>query len=493
MYRLVLICLLALDVEALLVSLAGQLPYSAGGILVSVAVAVVVSYAGNRLFALIFRVQPHSESSLITGLILGMLFLPILDGAHLFAIALAALVAVASKYLLAIRRRHVFNPAAVGAFVASLVFPLDGPGWWIATIWLLPIATLGALVILFRTRHLTMGVVFAAVAALAVSTITVTSGAGSFAGGLGTAFVSFPIVFFAGFMLSEPLTLPPRRWQQLIEAVIVAGLFGLETIGFHLGPVYASPLIALLVGNLLAFVVGQRRGIRLEYLGREQLSTTSWELSFRPSRGLRFRAGQFLELTLPHGHADVRGLRRTFSIASAPGGEVVRVGIRTAERSSSFKRALLTLEPGETVAATAVGGDFVLPRDPKIPLLLVAGGIGVTPYISQLSDLEASDVGRDVVLVYSSSSADDLAYAERLETHGHPVFVVAPKVPRRLPAHWKYLGVGPLTADLLLSAVPDARDRAAYVSGPPALVRALTPALRRARVRSVRTDYFSGY
>ncbi|MEJ1229984.1 MAG: hypothetical protein WDM88_04065 [Galbitalea sp.] len=128
MYRLVLICLLALVAEALLVSLTGQLPpYTALGILASVATSVLVSYAGNRLFALIFRVQPHSESSLITGLILGMLFLPILDGPHLFAIALAALVAAASKYLLAIRRRHVFNPAAVGAFVASLVFPLEGP------------------------------------------------------------------------------------------------------------------------------------------------------------------------------------------------------------------------------------------------------------------------------------------------------------------------------------------------------------------------------
>ncbi len=346
--------------------------------------------------------------------------------------------------------------------------------------------------ILFRTRHLTMGVVFTVIAALAVATIITTSGAGDFGSGLGTAFVSFPIVFFVGFMLSEPLTLPPRRWQQLVEAVVVAGLFGLETIGFHLGPVYASPLVALLVGNVLAFLVGQRRGIRLEYVGRRQLSETSWELSFRPRRRLRFTAGQFMELTLPHSGADVRGLRRTFSISSAPSDHTVSFGIRTAARSSSFKKALLALQPGQLVSATGVGGDFVLPRNPETPVALVAGGIGITPYMSQLAELEATETNRDVVIVYSSSSPDDLAYAEQLEAGGHRVFLVAPTPPEILPMSWTYLGAGPLTAELLLSAVPDAQSRVAYVSGPPGLVRSLTPALRRARVRGVKTDYFTG-
>jgi ferredoxin-NADP reductase len=267
-------------------------------------------------------------------------------------------------------------------------------------------------------------------------------------------------------------------------------LFGLI---FRFGAIQSSFQLALIIGNLLAFLVGQRRGIRLSNLGQEQLSPTSWELSFRPLRRIRFTAGQFIELTLPHQGADVRGLRRTFSIASAPSHDVVKLGIRTAERSSSFKSALLALEPGATVIATAIGGDFVLPKDTAKPVLLVAGGIGITPYVSHLAELEASAEKRDVVLVYSSSSADDLAYAERLNNSDHRVLLVAPSAPAVLPAHWTYLGAGPLSADLLTSAVPDAKSRAAYVSGPPTLVRALRPALRRAGVRSVKTDYFSGY
>jgi ferredoxin-NADP reductase len=490
MYRLVLICLLAILVEALLVSLLGQLPGQAPlPIIVSTAVVVAVSYLSNRVFALIFRVRPHSESSLITGLILALLFAPSLDPGALGTIALAGLLATASKYLLALRRRHVFNPAAAGAYLVSLIVPGAIAGWWVGTPWLLPVTVVAAFVILYRTRHLTLGIVFTVVATAGV-TIVYAGGGESFWQAISAALGSSPIIFFAGIMLSEPLTLPPRRWQQLVLAVIVGVLFAHP----YLGTFYGGYPLALLIGNLLAFLVGQRRGIRLDYLGRQRLDSSSWELSFRPRRRVAFAAGQFVELTLPHRKADVRGLRRTFSIASAPNSaEVVSFGLRTAEPSSSFKSTLLALEPGETVTATAVGGDFVLPRDPARRILLVAGGIGITPFVSHLAELEATGQKRDVVLVYATSSPDDLAYADRLDAGGHRVLLVAPEPPAVLPMNWSYLGAGPLTAELLLSAVPDARDRTAYVSGPPGLVHTLRPALRSAGVRRVKTDYFSGY
>ena len=44
------------------------------------------------------------------------------------------------------------------------------------------------------------------------------------------------------------------------------------------------------------------------------------------------------------------------------------------------------------ITGTLVGGDFCLPRDPSVPLLLAAGGIGVTPFISQLMDQGFSDL-----------------------------------------------------------------------------------------------------
>ena len=108
-----------------------------------------------------------------------------------------------------------------------------------------------------------------------------------------------------------------------------------------------------------------------------------------------------MELTLPHRKPDSRGWRRVFSIAAAPGdGAPVKFGIRLPEKSSSFKKALLALEPGAKVSGTSVGGDFLLPDDDS-KLLLVAGGIGITPYISQLEQLRASGAKRDVAVVYA--------------------------------------------------------------------------------------------
>ena len=89
----------------------------------------------------------------------------------------------------------------------------------------------------------------------------------------------------------------------------------------------------------------------------------------------------------------------------------------TAEPVSSAKRSLLALAPGDELTATTVGGDFVLPRDPATPVLLIAAGIGITPYLAQLA--AAAPAGdRDVVLLYLAKNAAELAYAEELQRSG---------------------------------------------------------------------------
>jgi ferredoxin-NADP reductase len=296
-------------------------------------------------------------------------------------------------------------------------------------------------------------------------------------------------VFFAGFMLSEPLTLPPRRWQRLAEAALVALLF---TVPFSVGLVTSTPQFALLAGNLLAFFAGQRRGIRLTYLGKQQLGPTTWELAFRPARPVRFRPGQYMELTIPHRRADFRGSRRYFSIASAPSDDRITFALTLPSKASSFKQALLELEPGAVVTGTGVGGDFALPKDASEPLLLVAGGIGITPFASQLAHATERGDKRDVVVVYATSAAGELPYRELLERSGARVVLYGPE-PTALPAGWVYGGEGRVTGERLAAAVPDAAKRRAYVSGPPALVNDLRGALRSQGAKRVHSDYFSGY
>ena len=487
MYKLVLIFLLAISVLAIILSFAGQLSYAPDALLASLAVSLGVTFGTSWLAARIVTTRFHFESALISGFLIFLIINPRLELESLLGTALAAVIASASKYLVAVRGRHIFNPAALGLFIVGMI-GLAYPGWWVGTPYLQPLIVIGALLVLYRTQRLTMGVVFIALAG-AINVVAFLVGGSTLETALAFTFLSSPLVFFAGFMLSEPLTLPPLRWQRLAEAGLVALLF---TVPFSIGLVTSTPQFALLVGNLLAFFAGQRRGIRLTYLGKQQLGPGTWELAFRPARPVRFRPGQFMELTIPHRRADFRGSRRYFSIASAPSAELITFALTVPTKSSSFKKALLDLEPGATVTGTGVGGDFALPKDVSEPLLLVAGGIGITPFASQLAHAVERGDKRDVVVVYATSAAGELPYRELLERSGARVVLYGPE-PADLPAGWVYGGEGRVTGERLASAVPDAAKRRAYVSGPPALVNDLRRALRAQGAKRVHSDYFSGY
>lgn len=474
MYKLVLFVLVAIGVNALVLSLLGQLSYGPLPLLASALVALVFTNAAGWIGAKLARVEPHPVSSFITGLLVFFVMQPKPDPLGLAGIALAGVVAGASKYLLAVRGRHVFNPAALGAIVPTLIvlttLSLSGTlvgmsfaAWWVGTPPLQPIILLGAALVLYRTQRLVVGAAFVVLAAAFATTVAALGGQ-AVGAALQQVLLQSPLLFFAGLMLSEPLTLPPRRWQQLVEAVVVAFLFA---VPLPIGPVSNSPLFALLVGNVVAFCFGQRRGIRLHYLGKQPLGATTWQLSFHPARPVRFLPGQYMELTIPHRKADFRGSRRYFSISSAPTTEgPITFALTVPSTSSSFKQALLDLEPGAIVHGTGVGGDFALPRDATEPLLLVAGGIGITPFASQLAHATERGEKRDVVVVYATSAPGPLPYGALLEQSGARVVLFGPEEPESLPPGWQYAGEGRITGDRLAAAVPDAATRRAFVSGP---------------------------
>jgi len=506
MYRLVTVVLAALVAVYSVFTATGVIEgLSTGDNLLSLAVLLVASYVANRLLGLAWRIRPHTESSVITALLLFFLFVPILtiDAGNLVWLALAAALANASKYVLAWRGRHIFNPAAAGAFLVVVGQEVVGRDERINAIWqtaaterLFPFILVGALVVLWRTRRLDVGLVFVVVAGalILVRLLDVAGDDQSFVDVLKSTAYSYPIVFLAGFMLSEPLTLPPRRRQQLAVAVVTGVAFAYPMwIGWFtdsppsLGVFTITPELSLLIGNLVAFAFVRRRGLTLELDGKRQLTPETHELTFRSNGPVTFTPGQYVELTVPHAGVDGRGTRRTFSISSPPTDDGrVAVTLRVPEPSSSFKRALLALEPGDRVRGTGVGGDFVWPSDPAAPLLLVAGGIGVTPFLSQLGH----DAGRDVVLVYGASSPDEVPFTDELS--GVRVVLVCPERPDHLPEGWTFVKAPFLSVQIIGDAVPDLARRRTYVSGPPAMVNAVRPGLKR-HSRSVATDYFSGY
>jgi ferredoxin-NADP reductase len=308
---------------------------------------------------------------------------------------------------------------------------------------------------------------------------------------LSFAVLQSPYLFLGAFMVSEPLTSPPRRWQQFWVAGIVGVLAGWPiAVGglFTLGQERA-----LLLGNLLALTFALRGSVRLTLEKRQFITPTAQELTFRAKGKLRFLPGQYLELDVPHHRPDARGTRREFSIVSAPADlPTLRIAYKNGDQKhpSSYKRALAAAEPGTALAVTGTWGDFLLPKG-EAPVLMVAAGIGVTPFVSQLRQLQAEGVQRDVVLVYVASESSELAFRAELEATGVPTIVFTRDRPESLPAQWIWAQGVRLDADGLERVVPDISSRHTFISGPPRLIADLAPALQKAR--SVTTDAFAGY
>lgn len=494
MYRLVLLALAALVAIAFAVSFTGQLVTGPWELLATLATLVIACLATDTVAQRLLRLHTRLESSLITALILVFVVRPTLTPLGLLGIALAGAAAAASKYLLVWRGRHMFNPAAVGATVL-LLSGLGNSAWWVGTpLLIVPVLLLGWAV-LHRTDKAGLVAVFWLVATVVsfVRTIVQAQLAGLTLN-LGTVAIQLltasPLLFLGVFMLSEPLTLPPKRRQQVAVAVVVGVLAGWP---IDLGFVTLGQERALLIGNLLALVLAGRAAVRLRVTRRRQITPTATELTFEAPPGLSFEPGQYLELSVPHRRPDARGTRREFSIVSAPSElPELRIAYRGGPAArSTFKRRLAHAEPGETLSATGVWGDFVLPSDSAAPVLMVAAGIGVTPFISQLRHLGAVGGRRDVVLVYLVRDVADLPFMDEISASGVPVVLAAPTRPDTLPDGWTWVGDRPLDEAGLTRVVPDLPNRRAFVSGSPAAIAQLTPAL--AAARSVTTDAFSGY
>ncbi|UYK41565.1 FAD-dependent oxidoreductase [Microbacterium terricola] len=503
MYRLVLLGLAALALVALILSFFGLVAPTPLELVVSLAVlcgvCVVVDAVAQRMLGLPARV----ESSLITAHILLFVLRPTLEPVALVGLAVAAAVASLSKYALAWRGRHIFNPAAVGATVLTLLsipWPeLGASSWWVGTPAMAAPVILVGVAVLWRTEKLRVVGIFLliAVAVALLRTVAQYQAAGleiDYGQVLWSVLWSSPFLFLGAFMLSEPLTLPPRRWQQSTVAAVVGVLAGWP---IPLGEITLGQERALLIGNLVAFAFSFRAAVRLTLVSREQITASVQQLTFRTARRLAFSPGQYVELEVPHPHPDARGTRREFSIASAPE-DLPQLVVAFKESTgpdgkpqSSYKKALAQVSPGGALAATGVWGDFLLPSRHGAPVLMVAAGIGVTPFVSQLRHVSAAAEDRDIVLVYIASTAAELAFRDELAATRVPVVVFTRDEPESLPAHWRWAGGVRLDADGLLAVVPDISARHAYISGPAGLIADLAPALERAR--SITTDAFSGY
>ncbi len=487
MYQGLLLGLAGIWGAALVLSFIDQLAFTPTELSLSLAVLVVSVLGASWLFGRLFGVAINYQSSWITAFILALIMTPSDTMPGLLALGLAGLVAAASKFVLVYKNRHIFNPAAVAAVIVGLL-GLSTASWWVATPLLTPIVVAVVAISIYQTKRYALVATFLGTSILLILANLLLSGADLLAASL--LLLSWPIFFLGGIMLTEPLTLPPRKWQMVIVAAVVGILVALP---FKIGFFAMTPALALLIGNAIAFFFAKRQGVRLTLVERRSLTPTTDEFVFKTPQPVKYEAGQFMEITVPHITHDLRGERRSFSVTSIPGTTNVTFGIKFYDAPSTYKKRLRALKPGAQLDVSNVSGDFLLPKDTSRPLLFMAGGIGVTPFISYIRTSHKNQEKRDIVLVYAVRSVAEIAYAQDLVKAGVRVVVVSTDTPKKLPPHWHHVQSDRVTEEILKSAVKDVSQRDVYISGPPLFVQALRKVARKNRARRIHTDYFVGY
>ena len=470
-YRLVLYFLLTILGWAIIGSLFQQVPYTAGEIVISAAWVIAVCWLANLGLSRFLDIPANRESDLITGLILSLILTPAAHGGSYTVVALAAIAAMASKYVITLQKSHIFNPAAVGAFIAGEVFH-KYPAWWVGTKFITPVLVIGGLLVLRKMNRFIMFGVFGATFLLYLIYGT---NSGSNHHLLWSEIISTQVLFFGLIMLTEPVTSPARFNIGVLYALVVGILYTDSRFQF-------TPEEALLAGNLLTFLLARNRRYQVKFIKRIEEAENIYSYLFTKPPGFKFRAGQYLEWTVAHSKSDRRGNRRYLTIASSPSEPGLMFTIKQPPRASAFKQMLSQLKPGDKLLASRLAGSFVLPNNPAQKVAMLAGGVGITPFRSMIKLAIDNKDKRDMILVYTASNQDEFAYRdlfEKARAAGIAVHLVEER----------------LDAKLITKLLPDFKDRRFYISGPYQFVGAMQNELINLGAASTQlvTDFFPGY
>ncbi|MEX1058907.1 MAG: hypothetical protein WEC17_00500, partial [Candidatus Saccharimonadales bacterium] len=151
-YRLVLYSLLAFVSWAVFAGFIGEVAFEWYEILGSTTWLMVVCISVNFAVSKWRNVPRNKESDYISALILALILLPAQDFNDYLILATAGSVAMLSKYFLVHGKRHIFNPAAFGAFTVGIFFDYF-PAWWVGTTILVPLVFIAGQLILKKMKR----------------------------------------------------------------------------------------------------------------------------------------------------------------------------------------------------------------------------------------------------------------------------------------------------------------------------------------------------
>lgn len=492
MYRLTLYYLIGLLLVPMGFSLLRHFPFSPIDIALQAAAAVIVCIIANTIFAKILKATTNTESATITGLILALIIAP--QASNFGYIIIASILAMATKYLVTIDKRHLLNPAAASIAAIALLSTHEAT-WWIGTPILLPFVFVGGFLLVRKIQRQEMVITFLATYfVLVLGTAILREGflLGTFSA-LQLSIFHSALFFFTAVMFTEPLTSPSTNIKRNWYAVVTAFLYA--TPQLRIASFAFTPEQALVLGNVFSYIISPNYREVMPLLWKKEFGNTGI-FAFARMNNFSFRPGQYMEWTLPHQGVDNRGNRRYFSIASSPTEKEFLMAVKFYSPSSSYKKKLRSLTQGENIIAAQVAGDFVLPKNIKKPLVFIAGGVGIVPFRSMIKYIVDKKLESDIVLFYANRTVDEIVFTETFkeaQEYGvRTIYTLTDKKP--VPANWP-AEKGYVTREMIEKYVPDFKQRTFYLSGPQLMVDtyAIMISEMGIPVSHIKQDFFPGY
>ncbi len=189
----------------------------------------------------------------------------------------------------------------------------------------------------------------------------------------------------------------------------------------------------------------------------------------------RHRAGQHVDVRLTA--EDGYQAERSYSIASAPEEDLVRISVELVEDGEVSPYLVDEVRPGDQFELRGpIGGHFTWSAAEAGPLLLVAGGSGLAPLMSMLRHRAARNAAVQVHALISARSPEELLYREELDTlTPRRALRIERTYTRIAPADWT--GWVRRVDEAMLSDVSPGPDARCFVCGPTPFVEAVNELL----------------
>lgn len=205
-----------------------------------------------------------------------------------------------------------------------------------------------------------------------------------------------------------------------------------------------------------------------------------------------FRPGQFLTLSLPIGGQEVR---RTYTVSSPPTRtSYVEITVKREAEGMASHYLHDQVREGDLIDVRALSGRFTFAGHESEGVVLIGGGVGITPMMSVLRSLTDAAWEHDVWMVFAVRTPRDIIYGQELAylQERHPNFHLQIVVEQAAGTDWQGL-TGRITPGQMSAFVPELPHRRVYLCGPAPMMDAVRSMLEGLGVPrgQVLTELFS--